>query len=182
MNVSAINCTSIRPQQASFKSKHSEDYGKDNPLDKFKAFATVAIVTAGGALAAKGLSGKLLNKITKDEKFAAGVGKKIVELYNRLNLETKIESLNLKNKNLETKIKNVTTAVIKFVKDFAKKGVDENATAESKAVNGVKKLLSYIAGGVAGVEAAQKGKDGIPDGINLADAVVNAAEKTILSA
>ncbi len=184
MNVSAIGCTSIRPNESSFKARrYQEDYEprhKNTAGDTVKKVIVAASVFTAGTLATKSLSAKLLNKISNNSALAGKVGKAVVNVSD--NLEKLIAKIPQDKKIGKLEIgkiaKTASDKVFTFVEGFAKKGLDFDAakaaeavgdlskkiTKEDIAINGVKRALTYAAGGSAGIAAAKDAdKDGTLD-------------------
>ena len=154
MNVSAIGCTSIKPNQSSFKArKHDEDYTPrhNHAGETVKKALVAASVFTAGTLATKSVSGKLLNKISNDSAFAQKIGQKVLDFGQFV--ENKLDAFN-PTKKLLVKGKVLASDLVASAKKFASKGLGQEATGQEKAINGVKKTLTYMAGGSAGLAAA----------------------------
>lgn len=171
MNVSAIGCTSIRPNETSFKARRHSDEGyahKHNPGEAVKKVLVAASVITAGTLATKSLSGRLLDKLTKNTQFADKVGKKSLEAFQFV--EAKIGKLDADNK-VQGFVKKYADKAIDLAKKVASKGLDEDVASDVKAQNGIKKVLTWAAGGSAGIAAA---KDSDADGhMNVKDLAGN---------
>lgn len=179
MNVSAISCTSLKPSQSSFKSRHYDENSEYSPKPSTGTIAKRLIiagsVAAAGTIATKRISSKLLSKINTDVKFANKIAEKTAEAFKFAS--TKVNEFTTENKALN-KVKDIALTVLEKTEKFATKGLKDVDVASDadKALNGIKKGLSYTASGAAGLEAF-KNADG-DDKLN-GEEVANAGMKIV---
>lgn len=177
MKVSTVGCTSLRPSQSTFKAREDEDYNEyasahnPSPSTIVKKIIIAGSVATAGTLMTKGISAKLLSKIKNDSVFAEKIGKKTLEAYNYVS--AKVAGLD-STKKVQKEVKKFAEGIIKTAKNFASKGAEEGATSTAKATNGIKKGLSWVAGGATAVESF-KNTDG--DSLTNGEEVAKAGAK-----
>lgn len=183
MKVSTVGCTSLRPSQSTFKAREYDENNeyssehKPSPGTLVKKIIIAGSVATAGTLMTKGVSAKLLSKIKNDSVFAEKIGKKTVEVYEYIS--AKIAGLD-GTKKIQKNIKHVAENAINAAKNFASKGVEETAPSTEKATNGIKKGLSWIAGGATAVESFKNADgDSMMNGEEVAKAGVNLVEALV---
>lgn len=145
MSISAINCTTIRPNSVSFGKKphKTEEDGenKKDPTAVLKTVVATGLVATTGALAAKGISAKLLSKLKTNNELANKSGEFALSAFEFIkNKLSKIDA----EKGIKASIRKYGDKALDAIKNFATKGIDSAKLASNIDAEAESKLLGRL--------------------------------------
>lgn len=142
MNISAINCTSIKPQQSFGKNNNDSKKSAKNVVSNIAAAAVLGTL---GVFATKGVAGQLLTKVKTNNEFANLLGEKLLTFYKFVSKKVSgIEIPDGAETKLKSKAKKFGERILDSVSKYAKKGVDDLKVAEEFKKAPDKKLLQRL--------------------------------------